>query len=725
MNNQYIITEWLLETKDEELNIYIYKLNNFEFRDSFYFNNIAKKSLDLFSIRDTYIGLWKPIENIENINFYINKKNITINKINYTEIDNFKLIRKRLMELLISETIKKLQNKNKKWKIMKNNYFMSYDYKDIIIKNYGKYEKLEVYKKLKINCSVKDNGDIHIIFFPKIMVTSKENVTNLTFIKKDTIMIDIFTGSRILFSKKTDDNIKSYLEPLNMSLFEYLKEKNEYTFLNYEPSINNNNIIAYYPNTINIFKEPKKYTFSSDFLKLDKNNCIMNKDFTGQYNIDTCINDVNELLINTKKYISINFNKSGLDIKNHGYIYNELKLPEYNIENKNGITNNIQDIIKDNSNKFIKKRFDFLIDLHIIVCLKESEEIKNNINIFVNKLKDFSINKDINIKFQKPVFIMVDGKQFLYKYYKNVLNSKPAIIIFDGSNIQYQNIKQTFSLWGISNQCVNYNKIIKKDKVDEIKVINMVPNILLGLYFKCGKYPWILNNKFNSDCFIGIDVSHENDKHIVSCVIYIFSNKELIFREIGKEITDKDYEDGEKKKDKGVEKIPRKIVNYIFDKLFENLKNKKINIKSIVIHRDGFCRDTEKNAIIDNLNKRNVKFAIVSILKKVYRKIVKYNNKIYSTEISSYINKNVAYIITNNVYKYKLANPFKIELIENNFDYTINNAVNDVYYLTYMCFHSIMKPRLPATIQYSDKCSTSHNRKYISTDKLYEKVFQA
>ena len=27
---------------------------------------------------------------------------------------------------------------------MKNNYFMSYAYKDIIIKNYGKYEKLEV-----------------------------------------------------------------------------------------------------------------------------------------------------------------------------------------------------------------------------------------------------------------------------------------------------------------------------------------------------------------------------------------------------------------------------------------------------------------------------------------------------------------------------------------------------------------------------------------------------
>lgn len=452
----------------------------------------------------------------------------------------------------------------------------------------------------------------------------------------------------------------------------------------------------------------------------------MNNQFNKQFDIDSCINYVENILNDTNKIVNINFKKSGLNIKNHGYIYNKLELPVYNMENKTGIINNIHNIIKDNTNKFIKKKFDYLIDLHIIVCLQEKEEVKNNINIFREKLIEFSSNKNINIKFQEPVFIMVNGKDFLYKYYKNVINSKPTMVVFDGTNIQYEKIKQTFSLWGISNQCVNYNKIAKNNKLDENQMVNMIPNILLGLYFKCGKYPWLLNNNFSSDCFIGLDVSHENKKHIVSCVIYIFSKKELIFREIGKEITDTDYEDNEKIKDKGVEKIPKKVINYIFNKLFENLEKKNIKIQNIVIHRDGFCRDTEKDAITDFLNKKNVKFAIVCIFKKIFRKVVKnINNNKYITEISSYINKNIALMITNNAFRNKLANPFKIELVYNNFSYTINNAVNDIYYLTYMCFHTIQKTRLPATIQYSDKCSTSHNRKYISTEKLYEKVFQA
>lgn len=184
MDGKYIITEWLLETNSEKLIIFIYKLNNFEFKDSFHFNNIAKNKLELFSIRDTYIALWKPLKNIENINFYINNKNITISEINYIEIENYKNVRKRLMELLITETIKNTQKNNLKWKIMKNNYFMSYNYNNITIKNYGKYEQLEIYKKLKINCCIKDNGNIHIIFFPKIMVTSKEKYLRIKLYKK-------------------------------------------------------------------------------------------------------------------------------------------------------------------------------------------------------------------------------------------------------------------------------------------------------------------------------------------------------------------------------------------------------------------------------------------------------------------------------------------------------------------------------------------------------------
>lgn len=544
-------------------------------------------------------------------------------------------------------------------------------------------------------------------------------------------MIDILTGSRVLFYEKTKDNIETYLESLNMSLFEYIKKNNGYILEKYVINKHNNNILAYYPNTINKFKEPKKYTFSSDFLKLDKNNCIMNKDFTGNYNIDICIDDVRNILLSIKNIIPIKFNDEGLDIKSHGFMYNKLNLPKYTMRNQANIEDSIQNIMKKN-NKFIKKKFDYLINISIIVCLSiDNDEVKKIINTFINKMVEFVKTKDINIKFQEPIFVKVINKEFLKNTFKTVLNSKPSIVIFDGTNSEYEKIKQTFCLWGISNQCVNFNKLIKKNskfiEINEYQMINMIPNILLGLYFKCGKYPWILSNKLNSDCFIGIDISHENGKHFVSCIIYIFYNNELIFREIGKEITDKDYDDNEKKVNKGVEKIPKKIIFYIFDELFKNLYKKKININSIVIHRDGFCRDTERSAIESFMREKNANFSIVCIFKKVYRKIVKKTDKNnYISIISSYVNNKTAYIISSDVFRNKLANPFKIDLISNNMlDYTIYNAINDIYYLTYMCFHTVQKTRLPATIQYSDKCSTSHNRKYISTNKLYEKVFQA
>ena len=74
----------------------------------------------------------------------------------------------------------------------------------------------------------------------------------------------------------------------------------------------------------------------------------------------------------------------------------------------------------------------------------------------------------------------------------------------------------------------------------------------------------------------------------------------------------------------------------------------------------------------------------------------------------------------------KIANPYKIQLIYTNNDpvYNLRNAVDDIHYLTYMCFHTTLKTRLPATIFYSDKSSTSHNREYIKCEKVYQKVFQ-
>jgi argonaute-like protein implicated in RNA metabolism and viral defense len=159
---------------------------------------------------------------------------------------------------------------------------------------------------------------------------------------------------------------------------------------------------------------------------------------------------------------------------------------------------------------------------------------------------------------------------------------------------------------------------------------------------------------------------------------------------------------------------------------------KKVNpfLDHIVIHRDGFCRNSEQLFFKDFFEKAEIKYTIISILKKINRKIViKIDDQDkYGSAISSYLNydDNFSYIISTNVMGNKLSNPYKIQFIDSNYKpcYTLTNAVDDIYNLTYMCFHTTLKTRLPATIFYSDKSSTSHGRNYITNEKVYQKVFQ-
>lgn len=268
---------------------------------------------------------------------------------------------------------------------------------------------------------------------------------------------------------------------------------------------------------------------------------------------------------------------------------------------------------------------------------------------------------------------------------------------------------------------LTYNEI----GIDEYKDNGVFLNIILSLYFKTGKIGWKLKNNLYADCYIGLDVSHENDKHMVSCVIYLFYNNEIIIREIGEEIGNIDK--------LGKEKIPVKTLENIFNHFLNECNKLKIYPKHIVIHRDGFCRKME-NETIDNIIKelnKSIKLTIVSVIKKPSRKIeMKIGEKDkndYKSFIGSYIKKseNISYLISTESLGTKKARPFKIDFIySTDKNITINDITNDIYYLSYMCFHTTMKTKLPATIYYADKSSTAHNRNFITTGKIYQKIFQ-
>lgn len=101
----------------------------------------------------------------------------------------------------------------------------------------------------------------------------------------------------------------------------------------------------------------------------------------------------------------------------------------------------------------------------------------------------------------------------------------------------YDAFKRQFGgKWDISSQVItekslkSFQQLLKIRKLEEFdpndeklcqQVANIVKydnlsytifNILLGIYVKSGMQPWILAERTHSDCFIGLDVSHEDGK---------------------------------------------------------------------------------------------------------------------------------------------------------------------------------------------------------------------
>lgn len=165
MYPKHIITEWLLNTKEKDLIVYIYKIDDVTFKEIWKVSQYMQKEYGPLSFYGLYMASWEKIDaNIINI-IDINK-NIKINLIDYKEIKNYIFVKKKLFQDLIIQTIKISQKNNKSWRPVKDNIFITYSGK-VINMNYGKkiYDIVEVYKKLRLYCNIKDNGDIYILVF--------------------------------------------------------------------------------------------------------------------------------------------------------------------------------------------------------------------------------------------------------------------------------------------------------------------------------------------------------------------------------------------------------------------------------------------------------------------------------------------------------------------------------------------------------------------------------
>ena len=325
---------------------------------------------------------------------------------------------------------------------------------------------------------------------------------------------------------------------------------------------------------------------------------------------------------------------------------------------------------------------------------------KININITYIEKKEEIIDNEI---YDSAIVVLQNKKDLNYNIFKEYLNKK---------EIPNQMISQT--------TIRNFNNI-KKDKWEKYNKDNLVSNLCLGILYKMNIYPWNLSSETKSNCFIAFDVSHEDGNHFSACVALLKNNKgnfdNIYFGQ----------------KERG-ELISAKTLKLFLNKVLDKYKeiNKKLP-KHVTIHRDGFIRESEINVIkkvLDMKKNKTVNYTIISIIKKLNRKIFTLeNDNIKSPTKIAYINRldntalliltEIKFDIYNSSKNNKLACPIKIEFKYNNSNLTIEDIINDIYKLSCLRYHTTNNSKLPLTIEYADKHSTSFNRNILQTNKDY------
>lgn len=342
-------------------------------------------------------------------------------------------------------------------------------------------------------------------------------------------------------------------------------------------------------------------------------------------------------------------------------------------------------------------------------------ERKNQVGEFINLLREESekLGVILNVS-NKPRELRgkLDYDLFSSKNLSYHLKNLPdyfegTVVVFtteQNGELAYKPIKREFGgKQDTITQFINF----KPSLLDIQKSRYHVLNILLGIYVKSGLQPWILADKLHSDCFIGLDVSHEAGKHSSGIIQVIGQDGRMI-----KQKSMATNEAGEKISWDSMQEI-------IFESIhsYEKIYGKKPG--HITFHRDGFCRE-DLDAIKDILSSLEISFDYVEILKTINRRIAIYENKEWKTQQGLYYKKgNEGYLCSTSPSKYVgMAKPFKI--VQKTKCLSFDDIVSDIYKLSFMHVHSMLKTRLPITTHYADLSSTFHNRGLVHPSSKHE-----
>jgi hypothetical protein len=399
----------------------------------------------------------------------------------------------------------------------------------------------------------------------------------------------------------------------------------------------------------------------------------------------------------------LTFPKKNVLVENLGYRINHLPKPKL-LFGENIRTHNInQGLSKGGVYKGNIAKASFFVDPSLRGNTTILSQIKEFIDILSRQSDQLGVNLEIS---NKPVELRGQLHPKLFTSSELNYELKSLGKHFEGTVIvlgteqslanAYIPIKKEFGgRQDLVTQFVNFSPKL----IDLSKSHYQIMNILLGIYVKSGVQPWILGDSLHSDCFIGLDVSHENGKHTAGVIQVIGKDGRLI-----KQKAQVTTESGE-------------IISWdsLKDILLDSIHGYQEvygrQPKHVTIHRDGFGReDIEKaQSLLDSMN---IKFDFVEVLKNNNRRMAVYEGDRWITQqglcyLSSEERK--GYLCSTEPREFVgMAKPIKV--VQRTELLSFEQIMSDIYMLSFMHIHSMLKTRLPISIHYADLSSTFYNR---------------
>ena len=640
------------------------------------------------------------VMSFEKINYWNDEKYISEEQREINENDKAECI---LLERLLLENLK--QNiDTSKYIIGKLNTIFLKD--AVMIKN-----NIELRRGIKFDININNEKNIIIGFdlshgFEYVKTLEDDIKSNN--IKPNDKVKDIYNNSYYTYIKEADFSISQKNEYMNTSIVDYYINKNlEYIVKDIDKNqravlvkTNQNDIFPYISNRLKRCCSFSNIQFNmfrdiNQFIKLSAGKKI------------TIILEMVLDIIKNNKYIK--FNKHQMISQNLGYKVNKLNIPNLKFRNNTckHIRHGISEGLIYDKDKIIEISYFIDIDLYndmnkrdsIINITKELEDFSQKIGVKINRIKN---NNFRYVRTSNKDLFEMDLKKISKEY------KRPVVFIMSSKNIKqyYESVKNIFgNKENLPTQFINYETLNNYKNKE-----NIFYNILLGIYAKCGVTSWILKEELSSDCYVGLDVSHDDGISSLGVVQIIGKEGKML-----KNTSITHNQNGEKI---GIDSI-RNILQDV-KITFENTYNKKL--KTVVFHRDGISRE-ELDILKECAKNLEIEISYIEVTKNINRRIAKFDKDIskikeecWSCKTGTYYTKDdIAYLVSTSPNKIiGMAKPIRIRKIYSN--QNIDKIVGDIYKLSFMHVGSTQQPRLPITTYYADLSSTYGNRRFMPSE---------